>query len=171
MQQKKNEVTKVEELYQHDDGAQPAPRYTCTDGARRVTFGPLALLTGTGVTHLLLATAVGVSFGWSTPWVTFSFVMLAAIMGIPFSVFGCGVALVLGLALRPVANQALHVAAFFGVFALLSALITLLADGGGLGALAIGAATGAAAASGRASVWKLVTVHPEKAATSPHPSG
>lgn len=171
MQQKKNEATNVQALHQHDDGAQPVPLHDGTGGARRVTFGPFALLVGAGVTHLLLATAVGMSFGSSMPWETFSFVALAAILGIPITLVGCGVALVLGLALRPVANQALHVAAFFGVFALLSTLITLMAGGGGLEALVTGAVVGTAAATGRASVWKLVTVYPDKAETSPHSSG
>ncbi|WP_299169994.1 hypothetical protein [uncultured Arthrobacter sp.] len=171
MQQKKGEATNVQKLHQHDDGAQPAPRDNGTGGARRVTFGPFALLAGAGITHLLLATAAGVGFGWSMPWETFSFIALAAILGIPITVVGCGVALVLGLALRPVASQALHVAAFFGVFALLSALITLMVGGGGLEALVTGAVVGTAAAIGRASVWKLVTVYPEKAETSPHSSG
>ena len=64
----------------------------------------------------------------------------------------------------------LHVAAFFGVFALLSALITLMAGGGGVGALVMGAVIGSAAAVGRASAWKLVIVHPEKTETSDRPS-
>lgn len=86
--------------HQHDDGARLAQRYSGAGRAHRVTFGPFALLVGTGVTHLLLAVATGVSFGWATPWETFSF--------------------------------------------------------------------GTAAAVGRASVWKLVRVNPEKSTTTQH---
>lgn len=149
----------------HDDGAQPGPHRTRTGGAHRITFGPFALLVGTAVTHVLLAAVVGLTFGAESAWHAFSVAVMAAILGIPISVAGCGVALVLGLALRRIAHQGLHVAAFFGVFALLAALITL-AGGSGPGALLMGAAVGVAAAAGRASVWKLVTIQHGEAETS-----
>ncbi|KRF09301.1 hypothetical protein ASH00_06645 [Arthrobacter sp. Soil782] len=111
----------MQHLPQHDDGAQPAPLHNGNGRARRVTFGPFALLTGTGATHLLLATVIGLTFNAESAWHAFTVAVMAAIAGIPITVAGCGVALVLGLALRPVANQALHIAAFFGIFAPVSA--------------------------------------------------
>lgn len=151
--------------HQHDDGARPAQRHSGTRGAQRVTFGPFALLVGTGVTHLLLVLVIAVTLHSESAWHTFTMAVMTAIAGIPLAVIGCVLALALGLALRSMGNQILHVTAFFGTFALLSALITLIAGGGGLGALLTGAVIGTAAAVGRASVWKLVTIHPQVAGT------
>lgn len=161
-------MTQHQNEHQYDDGARLARRYNGAVRAHKVTFGPFALLVGTGVTHVILAIGVAVSFSWNMPGALFITFILAVLWGIPITLVGCVLALVLGLALRPIESQTLHVLAFFGVFAVLSALITLLASGSGLGALFTGAIVGAAAAIGRASVWKLVTVHPKKPETTEH---
>lgn len=151
-----------------DDGARPAQRYSGTASAHRVTFGPFPLLAGSGVTHLLLAIVFAASSGTGSAWHAFTLTVITVILGLPLAIVGCVLALILGLLLRPIGNQALHIGAFFGVFALLSILIVFLAGGGGMGTLATGAAIGTAAAVGRASVWRLVTVHPEESTTRRH---
>lgn len=146
--------------HHYDDGARLAQRYNGAGRARRVTFGPFALLVGTCVTHFLIAAGVGLAAIWSSPDAVFIYFLIAALYGIPLTAIAFPLALILGLLLRPVANQVLHIAAFFAVFAILSGAVIHLASGGDPAALALAPMIGTAAAAGRASVWKLVTVHP-----------
>ncbi|NJC21120.1 hypothetical protein BJ994_000196 [Arthrobacter pigmenti] len=154
---------------QYDDDARLAARYSGAGGAHRVTFGPKALIVGTALTHLQLAVLMGALLGDGHPYAAFMMFLLSGLFGLPIAALGCFIALALGLALRPIANQGVHVLAFFAALTLVPAVILLLA-GLGFAAIAAGLIIGTAAAIGRASVWKLVTVHPAKPTTTEHPA-
>jgi hypothetical protein len=74
-------------------------------------------------------------------------------------VVGVPIAFVLGLLLRRVANQWLHVLAFFLVMTAASFLILVsLSSGDPIGTLELAALIGLAAAIGRLSVWKMMDI-------------
>ncbi|GAB3536583.1 hypothetical protein GCM10027403_17740 [Arthrobacter tecti] len=154
---------------QYDDDARLAARYTGAGGAHRVTFTPKALIVGTALTHLQLAVLMGALLGDGHPYAAFMMFLLSGLLGLPIAALGCFIALALGLALRPVASQGLHVLVFLAAFTLITALILLLA-GLGIAAVGTGLIVGAAAAIGRVSVCRFVTVHPAKPATIKHPA-
>jgi hypothetical protein len=138
----------------------PPPR----NPRHRVTFGPGAFIIGYCVTVFLLSVAVSISIGGSGS------VHLGASIGDTLYVFFIGSliglavgvlpALLLGLFLRPVRCQWLHVLAFFAAgFAVPAALLLLFGNAGFAGwwIMPLGIAT--ATAIGRASVWKLVRIN------------
>ncbi|WP_434995827.1 hypothetical protein [Arthrobacter sp. Ld5] len=145
-----------------DDGAArraPNPRH-------RVTFGVRAVAVGFLVGLVTLALAFAASWGPDAPGVF----LLALLYGVGVGVITClPFGIVLGLLLRPVANQWVHVGVFFAGFTLASfAVIALLSPSRVfLESLPIALIIGAAAALARASVWKLVRVQETEQATGP----
>jgi hypothetical protein len=138
----------------------PNPRH-------RVTFGPLAFFTGflaTIVTFsvaVMLISAIGGTFNWRQVWPSFgmAFVVLlyAGAIGL---VVGAPIAFLLGLALRPVRNQALHVLAFFLVITAVAWLIfSVMYGGAALETVWLAGLIGLCAAVGRAAVCKLMDVY------------
>lgn len=142
------------------------PAATADDGAERraanprhrVTFGIRAVAVGFLVGLATLALAFALSWGPDAPGVF----LLALLYGIGIGVItGLPLGIALGLLLRPVANQWVHVGVFFAGFTLVSfVIITLLSPSRVLlESLPIALIIGAAGALARASVWKLVRVH------------
>jgi hypothetical protein len=135
--------------------------------SHRVTFGPLAFFTGFFVTiaafslTLMLISIAGGTFSWRQVWSTFgmAFVVLLYAAGIGL-IIGAPIAFLLGLALRPVRRQWVHVLVFFVVITLVAWLIfSVMYGGAAWETLLLAALIGLCAAIGRASVWKLVTVY------------
>ncbi|WP_043443176.1 hypothetical protein [Arthrobacter sp. L77] len=135
-----------------DDAGRRAP-----NPRHRVTFGIGAVAVGFLVGLTTLALAFALSWGPDAPGVF----LLALWYGVGVGVItGLPLGVVLGLLLRPVANQWIHVGVFFAVFTLASfAVITLLSPSRVLlESLPIALVIGGAGALARASVWKLVRV-------------
>lgn len=157
----------------NDDDGRLAARYTrpIAYGRKKyaVTFGAKPLLIGTAVTHLQLAALVGALFGEGHPYSVFMMFLLGCLFGLPIAALGCFMALALGLALRTVANQGIHVLVFLAAFTFIPAAVLLWA-GLGIAALTIGLIIGTAAAVGRTSVCSLVTVHARHLKTPAHPA-
>ncbi|MHA7240916.1 hypothetical protein [Arthrobacter sp. TMS1-12-1] len=129
-----------------------------TTGPRhRVTFGPGAVAVGFLVGLVTLALAFAVPWGPQAPGVFLLALWYGAGIGI---LTGLPLGVVLGLLLRPVVNQWVHVGVFFAGFAAAAFLIaTLLSPSTLLGdSLPTALVIGGAAALARASVWKLVRV-------------
>ncbi|WP_104167066.1 hypothetical protein [Arthrobacter sp. SX1312] len=129
----------------------PNPRH-------RVTFGIGAVAVGFLVGLSTLALAFALSWGPDAPGVF----LLALWYGVGVGVItGLPLGIVLGLLLRPVANQWVHIGVFFAGFTLVSfVIITLLSPSRVLlESLPIALIIGGAGALARASVWKLVHVH------------
>ena len=160
-----------------DDGVAPAGTNGAASSAPaplllapRVTFGPIAFVAGYAVACLLVAALATVAIGWGTSrdfwgylWIIVIAAFYAAGIGL---VTAAPVGLALGLALRRVPNQWLHVLAFFLVPLLLAWLVIgLLA--GSLGVpLLMALAIGISSAVGRLAVWRLMDVryqHPPAA--------
>ncbi|CEA06865.1 hypothetical protein BN1051_00173 [Arthrobacter saudimassiliensis] len=154
-------------MEQTDDGGllRPAlrlPGRRLAAPGNRVRFGPTAFAVGYGVAALVLAAIATAAVGWGTSpdfwgyaWIAVIAAFYAAGLGLPTAV---PVGIALGLALRPVASQWLHVLAFFAVPALLTWLAVALAVRSVFVPLLMGLAVGVSAALGRAAVWRLVTV-------------
>lgn len=130
--------------------------------APRVTFGPVAFVTGYAIACLLVAVMATVAIGWGTSrdfwgylWVIVIAAFYAAGMGLPTA---APVGLVLGLMLRGVPNQWLHVLAFFLVPTLLAWLVIGLIAGSIGVPLLMALAIGMSAAAGRLAVWRLMDV-------------
>lgn len=140
----------------------PPPR----NPRHRVTFGPGAFIVGYMVTVFLLS--VGTVWGTTSSDYPFNLgasigftlyvVFIGSLIGLAVGVLP---ALLLGLLLRPVGSQWLHVLAFFAAGFAVPVILTLIIDPGSsvysrwwIVPLAIGTAAGI----GRASVWKLVRV-------------
>jgi hypothetical protein len=132
----------------------------------KVLFGPGAFAVGflTTVAAFSLAVLVismaGSPYGGlhlsSTVFMGLVVFLYSAAIGL---VIGAPIAFALGLLLRPVRAQWLHVLAFFVVVGLAAWLIFLALYGGDpLETLWFAAMVGLCAAVGRASVWKMVTV-------------
>ena len=128
----------------------------------RVTFGPIAFVTGYVIASVLVAAIAVVVIGWGTSrdfWGYLWIVVIAA-----FYAGGIGlltaapVGLALGLLLRNVPNQWLHVLAFFLVPALLAWLVIGLIAGSIGVPLLMALAIGFSAAIGRLAVWRLMDV-------------
>lgn len=146
--------------YTPDDVGPPAPRHA-------VTFGPCAVAVGflVGLTTLVLALIPSLGIDLSLMWNNF-----AAALGVFFLVLwwgtiigiftGLPLGIILGLLLRPVRNQWIHVAVFFGCFAgvALAASPLLFPSPWALENLPTVLVIGGAGALARASVWKLVRV-------------
>ncbi|MBG6224963.1 hypothetical protein IWX63_001528 [Arthrobacter sp. CAN_A2] len=133
-----------------------AGRHTL-DPRRRVTFGVGAVAVGFLVGLATLALAFAVSWGPGAPGVF----LLALWYGIGVGVLtGLPLGIVLGLLLRPVANQWVHVGVFFAAFTLASFIVIALLSPSRvfLESLPIALIIGGAGAIARASVWKLVRV-------------
>ncbi|MEE1621863.1 hypothetical protein ACQ3I4_13865 [Zafaria sp. Z1313] len=145
-------------------------RYDHHPDHHRVTFTAGALLKGLAATWacLVLAalvflggTAVGGAGngleGWLTLATGFAWICLIALVAC--AVFGFPLGLVLGVLLRPVRSQLVHVTVFFlagAAAAALCATVFGLDIRDSLPLLALGAAS---AAVGRAAVWRDVHVH------------
>ncbi|KPN21514.1 MULTISPECIES: hypothetical protein [unclassified Arthrobacter] len=130
--------------------------------APRVTFGPVAFVTGYAIACLLVAVMATVAIGWGTSrdfwgylWIIVIAAFYAAGMGLPTA---APVGLVLGLMLRGVPNQWLHVLAFFLVPTLLAWLVIGLIAGSIGVPLLMALAIGMSAAAGRLAVWRLMDV-------------
>ena len=130
--------------------------------APRVTFGPVAFVTGYAIACLLVAVIATVAIGWGTSrdfwgylWIIVIAAFYAAGMGLPTA---APVGLVLGLMLRSVPNQWLHVLAFFLVPTLLAWLVIGLIAGSIGVPLLMALAIGMSAAAGRLAVWRLMDV-------------
>lgn len=130
--------------------------------APRVTFGPAAFVTGYAIACLLVAVMATVAIGWGTSrdfwgylWIIVIAAFYAAGMGLPTA---APVGLVLGLMLRGVPNQWLHVLAFFLVPTLLAWLVIGLIAGSIGVPLLMALAIGMSAAAGRLAVWRLMDV-------------
>jgi hypothetical protein len=131
----------------------------------RVTFGPGAFAAGYFVTVFVLS----VGMVWGTTSGDYPFHLWASIGGTLYVFFigsliglAAGVlpALLLGLLLRPVRSQWLHVLAFFAAgFAVPAALLLLFGNAGFAGWWITPLAIATATASGRASTWKLVRIN------------
>lgn len=160
--------------------SRPATATPGTTASRtRVTFGPYAVTKGAAVSFLLFALGSLVIALWpSAPTgpdeLTLSPLgvwLLTLALGFAGSLFLCiPVAIGLGMALRPVTRQALHVLAFFVTFGLL-ATAPFLATGESddIGSILIlGLVAGALAAIGRASVIK--NVYRTENITTPEPA-
>ncbi|QOD04038.1 hypothetical protein [Pseudarthrobacter sp. BIM B-2242] len=118
--------------------------------AHRVTFGPGAFLLSAGITVVLFGVPLGATgyvFG----------IAAALLLGMPL-------ALAVGIMMRPVRDQVLHIAAIAGV-GLATGLLTLLfmAGGGWLTMWGLIPWTGVCAAIGRLAVVRLVTTHDDVA--------
>lgn len=134
------------------DDVGPAP------SRHRVTFGPGAVAVGYLVGVATLAVAFALPWGSGAGGVLL--VALAYGIGIGL-ITALPLGIALGLLLRPVRSQAVHVAAFFGVFAVVAFVIsaalspsTVLAD-----SLPMALVVGGAGALARASAWPLVRIH------------
>ncbi|WP_312182274.1 hypothetical protein [Arthrobacter sp.] len=130
--------------------------------APRVTFGPIAFVTGYVIACVLAAVIAVVVIGWGTSrdfWGYLWIVVIAA-----FYAGGIGlitaapVGLALGLLLRNVPNQWLHVLAFFLVPTLLAWLVIGLIAGSVGVPLLMALAIGCSAAIGRLAVWPLMDI-------------
>lgn len=128
----------------------------------RVTFGPIAFVTGYAIACLLVAAMTTIAIGWGTSrdfWGYLWIIVIAA-----FYAGGLGlltaapVGLALGLLLRGVPNQWLHVLAFFVVPLLLAWLVIGLIAGSIGVPLLMALAIGCSAAIGRLAVWRLMDV-------------
>ncbi|UPO76969.1 hypothetical protein [Arthrobacter sp. Helios] len=128
----------------------------------RVTFGPIAFVTGYGIACLLVAAMATIAIGWGTSrdfWGYLWIIVIAA-----FYAGGLGlltaapVGLALGLLLRGIPNQWLHVLAFFVVPMLLAWLVIGLIAGSIGVPLLMALAIGCSAAIGRLAVWRLMDV-------------
>ena len=152
-----------------DDGVSPADaERSPADGgapfllAPRVTFGPTAFVTGYAIACLLVALIATVAIGWGTSrdfwgylWIIVIAAFYAAGIGL---VTAAPVGLALGLLLRDVPNQWLHVLAFFLVPTILAwAVIGFIAGSIGV-PLLMALAIGVSAATGRLAVWRLMDV-------------
>ncbi|WP_146069612.1 hypothetical protein [Arthrobacter sp. B0490] len=134
-----------------DDGS-PEDR---SPGRRRVTFGPGAVAVGFLVGLTVLALAFASSWGAEAPRVF----LLALWYGVGIGlVTGLPLGIVLGLLLRPVSNQWIHVAIFFVGFAMTAFLVTALLSPSTLprDSLPTALVIGGAAAMARASIWRMV---------------
>ena len=152
-----------------DDGVSPADaERSPADGgapfllAPRVTFGPTAFVTGYAIACLLVALIATVAIGWGTSrdfWAYLWIIVIAAFYAAGIGlVTAAPVGLALGLLLRDVPNQWLHVLAFFLVPTILAwAVIGFIAGSIGV-PLLMALAIGVAAATGRLAVWRLMDV-------------
>lgn len=133
----------------------------------RVTFGPLAFFTGflsaiaTFSLAVILISVLGGTFSWRQVLPTFGMAIVVLLYaGAIGLVVGAPIAFLLGLALRPVRNQGLHVLAFFVVISSVAWLIfSAMYGGAAWETVWLSCLIGACAAVGRASVWKLVDVY------------
>lgn len=152
-----------------DDAVFPADAATSPSGAGaplmlapRVTFGPTAFVTGYAIACLLVAAIATVAIGWGTSrdfwgylWIIVIAAFYAAGIGL---VTAAPVGLALGLLLRGVRNQWLHVLAFFLVPTVLAwVVIGFLAGSVGV-PLLMALAIGVSSAVGRLAVWRLMDV-------------
>ncbi|MDF2497024.1 hypothetical protein [Arthrobacter koreensis] len=152
-----------------DDAVFPAGAATSPSGAGaplmlapRVTFGPTAFVTGYAIACLLVAAIATVAIGWGTSrdfwgylWIIVIAAFYAAGIGL---VTAAPVGLALGLLLRGVPNQWLHVLAFFLVPTVLAwVVIGFLAGSVGV-PLLMALAIGVSSAVGRLAVWRLMDV-------------
>ncbi|MBD7996301.1 hypothetical protein H9639_13435 [Arthrobacter sp. Sa2CUA1] len=128
----------------------------------RVTFGPIAFVTGYAIASLLVAAMATIAIGWGTSrdfWGYLWIIVIAA-----FYAGGLGlltaapVGLTLGLLLRNTPNQWLHVLAFFVVPFLLAWLVIGLIAGSVGVPLLMALAIGCSAAIGRLAVWRLMDI-------------
>ncbi|MBD8044856.1 hypothetical protein H9638_13675 [Arthrobacter sp. Sa2BUA2] len=152
-----------------DDGVDPAGISSGTRAPKgriiltpRVTFGPIAFVTGYAIASLLVAAMATIAIGWGTSrdfWGYLWIIVIAA-----FYAGGLGlltaapVGLALGLLLRSIPNQWLHVLAFFVVPALLAWLVIGLIAGSVGVPLLMALAIGFSAAIGRLAVWRLMDI-------------
>ncbi|EMY32470.1 hypothetical protein D477_019953, partial [Arthrobacter crystallopoietes BAB-32] len=132
----------------------------------KVTFGPLAFFAGFLATiatfslAVMMISVIGGTFSWRHVWPTFGMAVVVLLYaGAIGLVIGAPIAFLLGLALRPVRNQGLHVLAFFIVITAVAWLIfSVMYGGAALETLWLAGLIGACAAVGRAAVWKLMDV-------------
>jgi hypothetical protein len=142
-----------------DDFEDNNPRHRVTFGFGAFVVGFLVAVSVFALGALLLTLA-----GGPLSWHQFaSAALLALVVGLYAGgiglVIGAPIAFVLGMLLRPVANQWLHVLAFFAVMTAASFLILVsLSSGDPLGTLELAALIGLAAAIGRFSVWRMVDI-------------
>ncbi|MCG2622816.1 hypothetical protein LVY72_12985 [Arthrobacter sp. I2-34] len=147
------------DVEEFDDFLDPNPRH-------RVIFGPGAFAVGFLSTAAVFSVAVlaislvGSPYGElhlsSTVFMGLVVFLYVAAIGL---VLGAPIAFALGMLLRPVRAQWLHVLAFFVVVGLAAWLIFLLLYGGDpLETVWFAVMVGLCAAIGRASVWRMVTV-------------
>ncbi|MDP9936050.1 hypothetical protein J2T11_002409 [Paenarthrobacter nicotinovorans] len=115
----------------------------------RVVIGGGGLAIGVAVAHLTFCLLLTLQLpGWAVLFFIYSLLPVWAV--------GAGVGSLLGLALRRVRNQWVHVAAFFAVPLLVCVPVGGLSqDGSVLLALSVAVAGGV----GRLSIWKLVRVN------------
>jgi hypothetical protein len=135
------------------------PRHRVTFGFGAFVVGFLVAISVFAMGALLLA-LLGGPLTWTQ---LVSAALLALVVGLYAGgvglVIGVPIAFVLGLLLRPVANQWLHVLAFFAVMTTASFLILIsLSSGDPLGTLELAALIGLTAAIGRLSVWKMMDI-------------
>ncbi len=138
--------------YTPDDVGPAAPR-------NAVTFGPCAVAVGFLVGLVTLALAVSLAGGFPGAPAIFLFAlwygfMIGVLTGLPLGV-------ALGILLRRVRNQWIHVGVFFGCFAAVALLASprLFPSQSVLENLPAVLVIGGAGALARASVWTLVRVH------------
>ena len=152
-----------------DDDVDPAGVPRGTDAPERhlaltprVTFGPIAFVTGYAIASLLVAAMATIAIGWGTSrdfWGYLWIIVIAA-----FYAGGLGlltaapVGLTLGLSLRSIPNQWFHVLAFFVVPTLLAWLVIGLIAGSIGVPLLMALAIGVSAAIGRLAVWRLMDI-------------
>ena len=152
-----------------DDGVAPAGADEAASGADaplllapRVTFGPTAFVIGYAVACLLVAAIATVAIGWGTSrdlWGYLWIIVIAAFYAAGIGLLTAApVGLALGLLLRGVPNQWLHVLAFFVVPTLLAWLVIGLLAGSIGVPLLMALAIGISAAAGRLAVWRLMDV-------------
>lgn len=131
--------------------ATPLPRFP--NPRDRVTLGGKGLGVGVLVAYVVFSTLLSLQ----APEYAAVFFVFAVI---PAAVIGVVVGGLLGLALKRVRNQWLHVAAFFVVGIAICIPFRGLSSSGGI-LLSLSIAT--AAAVGRMSVWRLVKIYPSAA--------
>lgn len=126
-----------------------------------IRFGPLSFAVGYLVAAVVLAGIATAAVGWGSSrgfWGYAWIVVIAAFYAAGLGLFTAApIGIILGLLLRPVGNQWVHVLVFFAVPAALTWVVVGLAVGAVLVPLLMGLAVGTAAAAGRAAVWRLVT--------------
>lgn len=142
-----------------DEFERSNPRHRVTFGFGAFVVGFLVAISVFALGALFLA-LLGGPLSWAQ---LVSASLLALVVGLYAGgvglVIGAPIAFVLGLLLRPVANQWLHVLAFFLVMTTVSFLILVsLSSGDPLGTLELAALIGLAAAVGRFSVWRMMDI-------------
>ncbi|MBO1269810.1 hypothetical protein [Arthrobacter cavernae] len=118
----------------------------------RVVLSTLSLLLGAVVAHVVFAIALWATTGMAGQW----FLIFLAYSALPVWIVGITAGMALGVALRRIRNQWIHVAAFFLAGALMCAQFGAYHS---VLSLSFPISLALAAAIGRLAVWKLVRIN------------